>query len=101
MVEHPGFVAFFQNLQPQFDMTMVGGRKLHCPYFISSVAMDLLGSAQVVVKKIRNSVKYVRTSESHEEKLMFIDDQTQWNTAISNAGGCFGIEECIFLFGEF
>ncbi|KAF7806426.1 zinc finger BED domain-containing protein DAYSLEEPER-like [Senna tora] len=61
---------------------------------LSSVATDLLGSAHDIVKKIRNSVKYVKTSESHEEKFLelkqqlqvpserslFIDDQTQWNT---------------------
>ncbi|KAI9117565.1 hypothetical protein K1719_011731 [Acacia pycnantha] len=63
---------------------------------LSSVAIDLLGveSAQDIVRKIRSSVKYVKTSESHEEKFLelkqqlqvpsernlFIDDQTQWNT---------------------
>ncbi|XP_028753934.1 zinc finger BED domain-containing protein DAYSLEEPER [Neltuma alba] len=61
---------------------------------LSSVATDLLGSAQEIVKKIRSSVKYVKTSESREEKFLelkqqlqvpsernlFIDDQTQWNT---------------------
>ncbi|KAK4257426.1 hypothetical protein QN277_007017 [Acacia crassicarpa] len=63
---------------------------------LSSVAIDLLGveSAQDIVMKIRSSVKYVKTSESHEEKFLelkqqlrvpsernlFIDDQTQWNT---------------------
>ncbi|CAL0313379.1 unnamed protein product [Lupinus luteus] len=60
----------------------------------SSVANDLLGSEQDLIKKIRDSVKYVKTSESHEEKFMelkqqlqvpserslFIDDQIQWNT---------------------
>ncbi|XP_058756639.1 zinc finger BED domain-containing protein DAYSLEEPER-like [Vicia villosa] len=61
---------------------------------LSNVAYDLLGSAQDIVNKIRESVKYVKTSESHEEKFMdlkqhlqvpserslFIDDQTKWNT---------------------
>ncbi|XP_061350757.1 zinc finger BED domain-containing protein DAYSLEEPER-like isoform X2 [Gastrolobium bilobum] len=61
---------------------------------LSNVANDLLSSVQGIVKKIRDSVKYVKTSESHEEKFMelkqqlqvpsdrslFIDDQTQWNT---------------------
>ncbi|BAT76315.1 hypothetical protein LR48_Vigan01g255600 [Vigna angularis] len=60
----------------------------------SNVANELLGSVHLVVKKIRDSVKYVKTSESHEEKFLelkqhlqvpsernlFIDDQTQWNT---------------------
>ncbi|KAK7244295.1 hypothetical protein RIF29_39115 [Crotalaria pallida] len=61
---------------------------------LSSVAKELLGSAQDLVHKIRESVKYVKTSESHEEKFLelkqqlqvpserslFIDDQIQWNT---------------------
>ncbi|KAL1372262.1 zinc finger BED domain-containing protein DAYSLEEPER [Arachis hypogaea] len=61
---------------------------------LSNVADDLLNSAQGIVNKIRDSVKYVKTSESHEEKFLelkqqlqvpserslFIDDRTQWNT---------------------
>ncbi|XP_065849654.1 zinc finger BED domain-containing protein DAYSLEEPER [Euphorbia lathyris] len=61
---------------------------------LSSIAKDLLWAGQEIVKKIRDSVKYVKTSESHEEKFvelkqqlqvpseksLFIDDQTQWNT---------------------
>lgn len=61
---------------------------------LSNVAYDLLGSAHGIVNKIRESVKYVKTSESHEEKFMdlkqhlqvpserslFIDYQTKWNT---------------------
>ncbi|KAI9117519.1 hypothetical protein K1719_011685 [Acacia pycnantha] len=61
---------------------------------LSSVANGLLESSHDLVKKIRNSVKYVKTSESHEEKFLelkqqlqvpsdrslFIDDQTQWST---------------------
>ncbi|KAL2338408.1 hypothetical protein Fmac_012854 [Flemingia macrophylla] len=61
---------------------------------LSNVATGLLNSEHVIVKKIRDSVKYVKTSESHEEKFLdlkqqlqvpsernlFIDDQTQWNT---------------------
>ncbi|XP_068464362.1 zinc finger BED domain-containing protein DAYSLEEPER-like isoform X2 [Phaseolus vulgaris] len=60
----------------------------------SNVANELLSSVHLVVKKIRDSVKYVKTSDSHEEKFLelkqhlqvpsernlFIDDQTQWNT---------------------
>ncbi|KAK7330069.1 hypothetical protein VNO77_24254 [Canavalia gladiata] len=61
---------------------------------LSNVANDLLSSVHGIVKKIRDSVKYVKTSESHEEKFLelkqqlqvpsernlFIDDQTQWST---------------------
>ncbi|XP_048334044.2 zinc finger BED domain-containing protein DAYSLEEPER [Ziziphus jujuba] len=60
----------------------------------SSIAKDVLGAGQDIVKKIRKSVKYVKTSESHEEKflelkqqlqvpsdrMLFLDDQTKWNT---------------------
>ncbi|TKY73159.1 Zinc finger BED domain-containing protein DAYSLEEPER [Spatholobus suberectus] len=62
---------------------------------LGSVAKDLLGSALDLINKIRDSVKYVKTSESHEEKFLelkqhlqvpserslFIDDQIQWNTS--------------------
>jgi len=61
---------------------------------LSSVANDLLRYVPDTVKKIRDSVKYVKTSKLHEEKFvelkqklqvpsersLFIDDQTQWNT---------------------
>lgn len=61
---------------------------------LSNVANDLLSAVEGIVKKIRDSVKFVKTSESHEEKFLelkqqlqvpserslFIDDQTQWNT---------------------
>ncbi|KHN03605.1 Putative AC transposase [Glycine soja] len=61
---------------------------------LSNVADDLLSSVHLTVKKIRDSVKYVKTSESHEEKFLdlklqlqvpserklLIDDQTKWNT---------------------
>ncbi|KAF3972725.1 hypothetical protein CMV_003794 [Castanea mollissima] len=60
----------------------------------SSVAKDVLGSGEEIIKKIRDSVKYVKTSESHEEKFfelkrqlqvpsersLCLDDQSQWNT---------------------
>ncbi|XP_010535860.1 PREDICTED: zinc finger BED domain-containing protein DAYSLEEPER-like [Tarenaya hassleriana] len=60
----------------------------------SSLAKDVLDKGKEVIKKIRDSVKYVKTSESHEEKFLelkqhlqvptesglFLDDQTQWNT---------------------
>lgn len=60
----------------------------------SSIAQEALRCAQDTVKKVRNSVKYVKTSESHEEKFLelkqqlqvpsakslALDDQTQWNT---------------------
>ncbi|KAF5459193.1 hypothetical protein F2P56_023171 [Juglans regia] len=61
---------------------------------LSSMAKDVLGAGQGIIKKIRDSVKYVKTSEAHEgkfvelkeqlqvpsERSLSIDDQTQWNT---------------------
>ncbi len=60
----------------------------------SSVANDVLGAGREIIKKIRDSVKYVKTSESHEDKFfelkqqlqvpsersLSLDDHTQWNT---------------------
>ncbi|XP_015582570.1 zinc finger BED domain-containing protein DAYSLEEPER isoform X2 [Ricinus communis] len=61
---------------------------------LSSLAKDVLWAGRDIIKKIRDSVKYVKTSESHEEKFvdlkqhlqvpseksLSIDDQSQWNT---------------------
>uniref|UniRef100_A0A1J3HQQ2 Zinc finger BED domain-containing protein DAYSLEEPER n=2 Tax=Noccaea caerulescens TaxID=107243 RepID=A0A1J3HQQ2_NOCCA len=60
----------------------------------SGLAKDVLDKGKDVIKKIRDSVKHVKTSESHEErfvelkeqlqvpsdKVLSLDDQTQWNT---------------------
>ncbi|WRX33830.1 snRNA-activating protein complex subunit 1 - like 1 [Theobroma cacao] len=126
MVEHPGFIAFVQNLQPRFDKGKFFSltfnhppseagleylRPLLCiknPLIfngqlllgnciartLSSMAKDVLGAGQEIIKKIRDSVKYVKASESHDdkfvqvknqlqvpsEKSLFLDNQTQWNT---------------------
>ncbi|KAL2340458.1 hypothetical protein Fmac_008398 [Flemingia macrophylla] len=62
---------------------------------LGNLAKDLLGSAEDLIRKIRDSVKYVKTSESHLEKFLelkqhlqvpserslLIDDQIQWNTS--------------------
>ncbi|KAK2992142.1 hypothetical protein RJ640_017064 [Escallonia rubra] len=61
---------------------------------LSSIAQDALKAGQETVKKVRDSVKYVKTSESHEEKFLelkqrlqvpstkslALDDLTRWNT---------------------
>lgn len=89
-----------ENLRPLLSVKnplIFNGQLLigHCiARTLSNVAYDLLSSAQGIVNKIRESVKYVKTSESHEdkfldlkehlqvpsEKSLFIDDQTKWNT---------------------
>ncbi|XP_027350310.1 zinc finger BED domain-containing protein DAYSLEEPER-like [Abrus precatorius] len=89
-----------ENLRPLLSVKnplLLNGQLLigNCiAHTLSIVANDLLSSAQGIVNKIRESVKYVKTSESHEEKFLelkqqlqvpserslFIDDQTKWNT---------------------
>ncbi|XWS16487.1 hypothetical protein CRYUN_Cryun34aG0092300 [Craigia yunnanensis] len=61
---------------------------------ISRLAQEALWAVGETVKKIRESIKFVKTSDTHEEtffhlkeqlkvpsmKDIFIDDQTKWNT---------------------
>ncbi|KAF5957137.1 hypothetical protein HYC85_004362 [Camellia sinensis] len=61
---------------------------------LSCLAQDALGSMKETIKKVRESVKYVKTSDAIEEKFfelkqqlqvpsmksLIIDDQTKWNT---------------------
>ncbi|CAI9787376.1 unnamed protein product [Fraxinus pennsylvanica] len=61
---------------------------------LSSIVQEALTSVEGIVNKVRDSVKYVKTSDSREEKFLelkqqlqvpsakslAIDDQTQWNT---------------------
>ncbi|KAA8540506.1 hypothetical protein F0562_024575 [Nyssa sinensis] len=61
---------------------------------LSHLAQGVLGSMRETIRKVRESVKYVKTSDAHEEKFielkqqlqvpstksLIIDDQTKWNT---------------------
>lgn len=61
---------------------------------LSCLAQDALGSMKETIKKVRESVKYVKTSDAIEEKFfelkqqlqvpsmksLIIDDHTKWNT---------------------
>ncbi|XP_010687924.2 zinc finger BED domain-containing protein DAYSLEEPER isoform X1 [Beta vulgaris subsp. vulgaris] len=61
---------------------------------LSSMAQEVITASEVTIKKIRTSVKYVKTSESHEEKFLelkqqlqvptekslSLDNVTKWNT---------------------
>ncbi|XP_011044854.1 PREDICTED: zinc finger BED domain-containing protein DAYSLEEPER-like isoform X3 [Populus euphratica] len=61
---------------------------------LSCLAQDALSATGDIVMRIRESVKYVKTSEAHDEKFtelrqqlqvpstkdLIIDDQTKWNT---------------------
>ncbi|KHG07202.1 Putative AC transposase [Gossypium arboreum] len=101
-----GFDQFFsnvninQNLRALFSVRnpyMLHGQFLIGNCFariISLLAQEALWSVGETVKKIRDSVKFVKTSDTHEEtffglkeqlkvpsmKDIFIDDQTKWNT---------------------
>ncbi|XP_010250193.1 PREDICTED: zinc finger BED domain-containing protein DAYSLEEPER-like [Nelumbo nucifera] len=76
---------------------MLNGQLLigHCyAHVLSSVAQDALGALQEIINKVRTSVKFVKTSDAHEEKFielkqqlqvpstksLSIDDQKKWNT---------------------
>ncbi|KAF9615215.1 hypothetical protein IFM89_022477 [Coptis chinensis] len=67
----------------------------HCyAQVLSSIAQDALGLMEGTVSKVRESIKYVKTSRTREEKFLelkhklqvpstkclFLDDQTEWNT---------------------
>ncbi|TYI22995.1 hypothetical protein ES332_A06G135800v1 [Gossypium tomentosum] len=89
-----------QNLRALFSVRnpyMLHGQFLIGNCFariISLLAQEALWSVGETVKKIRDSVKFVKTSDTHEEtffglkeqlkvpsmKDIFIDDQTKWNT---------------------
>ncbi|KAG8656264.1 hypothetical protein MANES_04G111500v8 [Manihot esculenta] len=61
---------------------------------LSRLAQDAIGAMGEVTRRIRESVKYVKTSDTHDEKFselrqqlqvpstkeLIIDDQTKWNT---------------------
>ncbi|XP_057545796.1 zinc finger BED domain-containing protein DAYSLEEPER-like [Amaranthus tricolor] len=61
---------------------------------LSSMAQEVIASSEKTIKKVRTSVKYVKTSESHEEKFselkkqfqvpteksLSLDNITKWNT---------------------
>lgn len=61
---------------------------------LRSLALDAIGSVRETVQKVRQSVKYVKTSDANEERFirlkqqlqvpstknLHIDDLTQWNT---------------------
>ncbi|XP_039044192.1 zinc finger BED domain-containing protein DAYSLEEPER-like [Hibiscus syriacus] len=98
--DHPLSEAGLENLRPLLcvkNPLILNGQLLigNCiAHIISSMAKDVLGAGQGIIKKIRDSVKYVKMSESHEEKFiqvknqlqvlseknLFLDDQTRWNT---------------------
>lgn len=61
---------------------------------LSSMAQEVIAASEATIRKIRTSVKYVKTSESHEEKFLelkqqlqvptekslSLDNLTKWNT---------------------
>ncbi|KAK8660907.1 hypothetical protein V6N13_051814 [Hibiscus sabdariffa] len=97
---HPTSEAGLENLRPLLctkNPLILNGQLIlgNCiARTLSSMAKDVLGAGQEIIKKIRDSVKYMKTSESHDEKFvqvknqlqvpseksLILDDQTQWNT---------------------
>ncbi|XVE98373.1 hypothetical protein REPUB_Repub03eG0101300 [Reevesia pubescens] len=97
---HPLSEAGLENLRPLLcikNPLILNGQLLigNCiARTFSSMAKDVLRAGQEIINKIRDSVKYVKTSESHDdkfvqvknqlqvpsEKTLFLDNQTQWNT---------------------
>ncbi|PPS05644.1 hypothetical protein GOBAR_AA15010 [Gossypium barbadense] len=97
---HPLSEAGLENLRPLLcvkNPLILNGQLLirNCiARTMSSMAKDVLGAGQEIIKKIRDSVKYVKMSESHDdkfiqvknqlqvpsEKSLFLDNQTRWNT---------------------
>ncbi|KAM5547982.1 zinc finger BED domain-containing protein DAYSLEEPER-like [Rosa sericea] len=98
--DHPVSEAALENLRPLLPIKnplILNGQLLvgNCvARTLSNIAIEVLEAGRDVVKKVRDSVKYVKTSESHEEKFVelkqqlqvpsersiSLDDQTQWNT---------------------
>ncbi|KAK8682949.1 hypothetical protein V6N13_039027 [Hibiscus sabdariffa] len=97
---HPLSEVGLENLRPLLcvkNPLILNGQLLvrNCiAHTMGSMAKDVLGAGEEIIKKIRDSVKYVKMSESHEdkfvqvknqlqvpsEKCLFLDNQTQWNT---------------------
>ncbi|PWA78331.1 zinc finger, BED-type [Artemisia annua] len=86
-----------RSLLSEKNPNILGGQLLlrNClARYLSNIALEALKSSQETVKKVRDCVKYVKTSESLEEKFitlkqqlqvpstktLALDDQTQWNT---------------------
>lgn len=86
-----------RSLLSEKNPSILGGQLLlrHClARSLSSIAYEALQAGQEMVKKVRDCVKYVKTSEVLEErfldlkqqlqvpsmKTLALDDQTRWNT---------------------
>ncbi|KAM0974425.1 hypothetical protein FF1_017628 [Malus domestica] len=102
-----------ENLRPLLsnkNPLILNGQLLvgHCmARTLNSIAKEVLAAGSDVVKKVRDSVKYVKTSESHEEKFLelksqlqvpserslSIDDQTKWNTTYQMLVACSELKE--------
>ncbi|KAK4853994.1 hypothetical protein QYF36_017430 [Acer negundo] len=97
---HPLSEAGLDNLRPLLcikNTLILNGQLLvrNCiARTLSTMAKDVLRAGSEIVKKIRDSVKYVKISESHEdkflelkqqlqvpsEKSLSLDDVSKWNT---------------------
>ncbi|CAN6540769.1 unnamed protein product [Malus baccata var. baccata] len=102
-----------ENLRPLLsnkNPLILNGQLLvgHCmARTLNSIAKEVLAAGSDVVKKVRDGVKYVKTSESHEEKFLelksqlqvpserslSIDEQTKWNTTYQMLVACSELKE--------
>ncbi|GJX88952.1 zinc finger BED domain-containing protein DAYSLEEPER-like protein [Tanacetum coccineum] len=92
-VEHKEFMAFLHNLQPKFNLVICQDDCV-ATYLSESIVQEALQVCEETVKKVRNCVKYVKTSEPIEDyflglkqqlqvlntRNLSLDDQTKWNT---------------------
>lgn len=99
-INHPLTEAGTDSLRSLLSVknpTMLGGQLLvkGClARTLGSIVLDALKAGEETVKKVRDSVKYVKTWESHEEKflelkqqlqvpstkILALDDGSHWNT---------------------
>uniref|UniRef100_A0A7N0TZ45 BED-type domain-containing protein n=1 Tax=Kalanchoe fedtschenkoi TaxID=63787 RepID=A0A7N0TZ45_KALFE len=74
---------------------------------LSSMVVDIIHAGQEAIKKVRDNVKYVKLSASHEEKFLelkqqlqipsertlTLDDQAKWNTTYDMLVAAFELKE--------
>ncbi|PQQ18571.1 zinc finger BED domain-containing protein DAYSLEEPER [Prunus yedoensis var. nudiflora] len=88
IAEQLGFINFVQTLQPQFNLGLLSVKNPHMlnsqlllrncyARVLSSLACDVLVAMRETIAKVRESVKFVKTSESHEEKFVQLKQQLQ------------------------
>lgn len=103
----------FKNQQPLKNLHILKGQLLiNSCYALTfrNLAQDAMGTMRETIKKVRDSVKYVKTSDANEErfirlkqqlqvpstKSLMIDDSTQWNTTYQMLVAAFELKEVFY-----